>query len=251
MSFTKLKSTYKNRTKVQFEESDFMSFGIIDEDGNLTNADALLADESPIRHSRLFCTRWNGLNKAPGTIDSIDDKEYSGGLISLLQYGTDFVTNNSKKTWKKVADGRIEMPDYPERAILEGIVNALIHRDYCEIGSEVHIDMFDYRIEIYSPGGMCDGTKVQERELTQIPSKRRNPIIADIFNRLRYMDRRGSGFKKILNDYEIQQGYKESMKPEFNSDNDSFLLILKNINFTEKTAIKNGDKKTAIENQRF
>ena len=44
------------------------------------------------------------------------------------------------------------MPDYPDRAVLEGVVNALIHRNYMEIGSEVHIDMFDDRIEIYSPG---------------------------------------------------------------------------------------------------
>lgn len=46
------------------------------------------------------------------------------------------------------------MPDYPDRAVLEGVVNALIHRNYMEIGREVHIDMFDDRIEIYSPGGI-------------------------------------------------------------------------------------------------
>ena len=63
-------------------------------------------------------------------MDAKDDKEYSGGLISLLQDGTDFVNNNSKKAWKKTSDGRIEMPDYPERAVLEGLVNALIHRNY-------------------------------------------------------------------------------------------------------------------------
>ncbi len=41
------------------------------------------------------------------------------------------------------------------------------------------------------------------------------------------------------------------MKPEFNSDNDSFLLVLKNLNYTKKTAIKNGDTKSSIlENQR-
>ena len=51
------------------------------------------------------------------------------------------------------------MPDYPDTAVLEGIVNALIHRDYLELGSEVHIDMFDDRMEIYSPGGMLDGAK--------------------------------------------------------------------------------------------
>lgn len=196
MAFTKLKSTYKLRTGNQFDDLDYESFGIVDEEKNLTNAGALLADESPIKHSRLFCTRWNGLDKAPGIVDAIDDKEYTGGLISLLQDGTDFVINNSKKAWKKTADGRIELPDYPERAVLEGLVNALIHRNYLEVGSEVHIDMFDDRIEIYSPGGMYDGTKVQDRNLMQVPSRRRNPIIADIFNRLKYMDRRAVALRK-------------------------------------------------------
>lgn len=44
-------------------------------DGRLTNAGALLADESPIRHSRLFCTRWNGLDQAHGIMDALDDME--------------------------------------------------------------------------------------------------------------------------------------------------------------------------------
>jgi predicted HTH transcriptional regulator len=123
------------------------------------------------------------------------------------------------------------MPDYPERALLEGIVNALIHRNYLELGSEVHVDMFDDRLEIYSPGGMCDGTKVQDRDLMRVPSRRRNPIIADIFNRLKYMDRRGSGFKKILSDYSTQPNYDEHLRPQFYSDNDSFVLVLKNINY--------------------
>jgi ATP-dependent DNA helicase RecG len=243
MAFTKLKSIYKIRIGLQFEDSDYESFGIIDEEKNLTNAGALLADESPIRHSRLFCTRWNGLDKAPGIVDAIDDKEYSGGLINLLQEGAEFVINNSKKAWKKITDGRIEMPDYPERAVLEGLVNALIHRNYLEVGSEVHIDMFDDRIEIYSPGGMYDGTKVQERDLMQVPSRRRNPVIADIFNRLKYMDRRGSGFKKIIGDYKMQPQYRECMEPKFNSDNDSFLLVLKNLNYENLEEIKSGDKK--------
>ena len=45
--------------------------------------------------------------------------------------------------------------------MLEGVVNALIHRNYLEIGSEVHIDMFDDRIEIYSPGGMVSGISLE------------------------------------------------------------------------------------------
>lgn len=45
------------------------------------------------------------------------------------------------------------MPDCPDRAVIEGLVNALIHINYMEKGREVHINMFDDRIEIYSPGG--------------------------------------------------------------------------------------------------
>ena len=88
-----------------------------------------------MRHSGLFCTRWNGLTKASGIVDALDDKEYTGSLVTLLQDGTDFV----RKAWRKVGDGRIEMPDYLDLAVLEGVVNALIHRNYMEIGSEVHI----------------------------------------------------------------------------------------------------------------
>ena len=131
------------------------------------------------------------------------------------------------------------------------IVNALIHRNYLDFGSEVHIDMFDDRMEIYSPGGMCDGSRVQERDLMKVPSRRRNPIIADIFNRLKYMDRRGSGFKKILNDYRNQPSYTQAIEPEFYSDNDSFLLVLKNLNYNRMVLINKGRVFTrTVENKR-
>lgn len=94
-----------------------------------------MTDESPIRHSRLFCTRWYGLDKASGVMEALDDKEYSGSLVSLLQNGEEFIKNNTKKRWKKTGNGRIEMPDIPERAALECLVNGLIHRDYLELSS--------------------------------------------------------------------------------------------------------------------
>ncbi len=169
--------------------------------------------------------------RASGIVDALDDKEYTGSLVTLLQAGTDFVRNNSRKAWRKVGDGCVEMPDYPERAVLEGIVNALIHRSYMEIGSEVHIDMFDDRIEIYSPGGMVSGISLEGKDLLKIPSKRRNPILADIFSRLKYMERRGSGFKKILADYEGQVEFDETKMPVFDADNDDFTLTLYNLDY--------------------
>lgn len=230
-AFTKLRSVYRQRTGLELENSDFLSFGLVDEDGMLTNAGALLADESPMRFSRIFCTRWYGLSKASGVMEALDDKEISGSLITLLQGGEEFVRNNTKKRWKKTGNGRVEMPEYPERAVLECIVNGLIHRDYMILGSEVHIDIFDDRMEIYSPGGMMDGSLVQNLDTDNISSKRRNPVIADVFSRMNYMERRGSGFKKIKEDYRNAVNYRSELEPKFYSDISSFIVTLYNLNY--------------------
>ncbi len=233
-SFSKLKAAYYKKTKKSMEMKDFESFGIVDKNGMLTNAGALLADESPIYCSRLFCTRWNGIDKASGVIDALDDEEYTGSLILLLEEGMNFARRNSKKMWKKESDRRVEYPEYPERSIFEGLVNGLVHRDYLDMGSEVHIDIFDDRLEIYSPGGMYDGTLIQDRDIDNVPSKRRNPVVADIFSRLDYMERRGSGFKKIMQAYEVEPNYTEDKKPVFYSNATEFRVILKNLNFTDE-----------------
>ena len=182
-------------------------------------------------------------------MEALDDKEYSGSLLTLLQDGEKFVKNNTKKRWKKVPDGRMEMPDIPERAALECIVNGLIHRDYLELGSEVHIDIFDDRMEVYSPGGMLDGSFVQNLDTDHVPSRRRNPVIADVFSRMNYMERRGSGFRKIKDDYRRAVNYRPELEPKFYSDTTSFWVILYNLNYhVAIDRIKK--KKQSLENEK-
>ena len=192
MSFSKLKSFHYKWLHRSFENNEFVSWGIIDEKGYLTNAGALLADESPIKQSRIFCTRWNGLTMTNGLNEAVDDVELEGCVIGQLQDAVSFVRNNSKKKWWKENDHREELPDYPERAVTETIANAIIHRDYMQMGSEVHIDIYDDRLEVYSPGGMMDGRLIQQLNPLEVPSKRRNPLLADFFSRLGLMERRGS-----------------------------------------------------------
>ena len=208
-----------------------ISFGLVNERGNLTNAGALLADESPIRYSRLFCTRWNGLNKSGGAVDALDDAEYSGSVISLIENGEAFIKRNCKMKWRKTANSREEMPEYVEQSYHEALVNALAHRDYLVNGSEVHIDIYDDRMEIYSPGGMPDGSMIQDRDPLTVPSTRRNPVLADVFNRLGYMERKGSGFGKIISGYEFQINYDESKRPSFRSDRYQFTVVMPNLNY--------------------
>ena len=187
------------------------------------------------RHSRVFCTRWKGLTKAHGLMEALADREFSGGLISLFRNTMEFIETNTRVMWRKTGDGRINYPEYPERAYEEGLVNALIHRDYLELGSEVHVDIYDDRMEITSPGGMPSGHCVQELDARQVTSKRRNPVIADLFQRLDLMERRGSGFKKILDAYAFESEKRgETVEPRFESTQTDFFLILPNLNYGRK-----------------
>lgn len=92
---------------------------IADADGILTNAGALLADESPIWYSRVFCRRWEGLTKSGGVMDAVDSGEYEGSLIYLLNESTAFIRRNMRVMWKKLSNTREDYPDYQERAYIE------------------------------------------------------------------------------------------------------------------------------------
>ena len=108
----------------------------------------------------------------------------------------------------------------------------LMLRDYCEIGSEVHIDIFDDRMEISSPGGMPSGDLVQQLDWMKVTSIRRNPVIADLFQRLDLMERRGSGFKKVLDAYAFESEKRGvSIRPEFRSARSAFFAVLPNLNY--------------------
>ena len=231
MAFSKLRSVHYKRLQRSFDDSEFTSWGIIDENGKLTNAGALLADESPVRQSRIFCTRWNGLDMTSGLGEAIDDVELEGCVIGQLQDAVSFVRNNSRKKWWKENDYREELPDYPERAVTEAIANAIIHRDYMQMGSEIHIDMYDDRLEIYSPGGMMDGRLIQQLNPLTVPSKRRNPLLADFFSRLGLMERRGSGMKKIINTYRRYEHLSDYHAPVFTSNASEFHVTLWNLNY--------------------
>ena len=231
-AFSKLRERYKKWTGNSFDNKDLVSFGLADEGGFLTNAGALIADESPIRWSRLFCTRWNGLDKSGGTMDALDDAEYSGSVLSLIENGEAFIKRNARMMWRKTPNSREEMPEYVERSYHEALINALAHRDYLVYGSEVHIDIYDDRLEIYSPGGMPDGSMIQDRDPLTVPSTRRNPVLADVFNRLGYMERKGSGFGKILNSYKAQVNFVPSKAPTFRSDRYQFTVVMPNLNYS-------------------
>ena len=221
-SFTILANTFKDRTKQEWDKKYLLSFGLVTSEGNLTNAGALFADDCPLWQSRLYCTRWNGLEKN----DAINDSEFKGNILLLLREAMDFVKANTRKGWEKLPYGRKNKPEYAERAVLEALVNHFIHRDYTMMGGEVHLDIYDDRLTISSPGGMYSGQIVQDLLLEEISSDRRNPILADVMAQLDYMEKRGSGLKRICNETKALAGYKDDLKPIFKSTISQFMTTI-------------------------
>lgn len=82
LSFTLLSATIKERTSKKFNENkDFLSLGLANENGILTNAGVLLSDQGALKQSKIVCTKWKGLTKGVISEDATDDKEYTGSII--------------------------------------------------------------------------------------------------------------------------------------------------------------------------
>ena len=158
--------------------------------------------------------------------DAINDAEFTGNILLLLREAMAFVKANTRKGWEKLPDGRKNEPEYAERAVLEALVNHFIHRDYTVMGSEVHLDIYDDRLAITSPGGMYSGQTVQDLPIEEISSDRRNPILADVMAQLDYMEKRGSGLKRICYETRSLDGYKEELKPVFRSTTSQFMTTI-------------------------
>lgn len=221
-AFTILANTFKTRTSQEWNKKYLLSFGLVAGSGNLTNAGALFADDCPLWQSRLYCTRWDG--KAKG--DAINDAEFTGNVLMLLREAMNFVKSNTKKGWEKLPNGRKNKPEYAERAVLEAMVNHFIHRDYTVMGGEVHLDIYDDRLTVTSPGGMYNGMLIQDLDIADVSSERRNPILANVMAQLDYMEKRGSGLTRICNETQALDGYKDELKPVFKSTPTQFQTII-------------------------
>jgi len=89
---------------------------------------------------------------------------------------------------------REDMPEYPMRALREAITNAVMHRDYFEAGANVFVEIFDDRIEVSNPGGLPKGLTPAELGTRSV---RRNPLIADLLHRIAFIEKAGTGIRRM------------------------------------------------------
>ena len=125
--------------------------------------------------------------------------------------------------------------------IMQDFTYHLIHRDYTVMGGEVHLDIYDDRLVVTSPGGMYNGMLIQDLDIADVSSERRNPILANVMAQLDYMEKRGSGLTRIFNETKALDGYKEELKPVFKSTPTQFQTIIYATADTQNVGDHDGD----------
>lgn len=112
------------------------------------------------------------------------------------------------------------------------VLFAVIHRDYNFNGS-ILISLFYNRIEIVSLGGLVKGISI--KDIFNGVSETRNPNLANIFYRLKYVESFGTGIERIMETY--QEYYDK--RPIFQNTENTFKVILYNINYESEDVINN------------
>ncbi|MBI4789134.1 MAG: putative DNA binding domain-containing protein, partial [Chloroflexi bacterium] len=105
----------------------------------------------------------------------VDRRMIEGTATELIEQGVRFVLDNMKVGGIIQGIFREDIPEYPEEAVREAMVNAVIHRDY-SIQQKILVRMFDDRLEIENPGGLPSGVTLEM--LLQNPRPYpRNPLV--------------------------------------------------------------------------
>ena len=153
-------------------------------------------------------------------IDEILDRNLFVNISIISQFQKTLeVFNRYYKYEQILGSERIEKELIPEKAFRETIANALIHRTW-DVNSNIRVSMYEDKIEISSPGGLPSGISEKEYLNGQI-SQLRNPILANIFFRLKYIEMFGTGIRRI------NESYKDyAIKPAFEIFENSIKITL-------------------------
>ena len=133
------------------------------------------------------------LYRTPNKADVMDIKEFYDDFITNYENVMKYIMIFLSKEIKIKGLKRIETLEIPEEALREALINAMVHRDYF-IQGRAQIDIYPDRLEITNPGKLL----FDEKDLGEI-SIARNPIIFDLAHRLHYVEKIGSGIKRIRN----------------------------------------------------
>ena len=151
-----------------------------------------------------------------------DSKEFGGSVFQQFTNTINYLAlcNKTISVIKDIV--RTDKQDYPEEAIREALLNALVHRDYSFSGSII-INITDYKIEFISLGGLLPG--LSPDDIRSGISQPRNKNLAEVFYRLRLIESYGTGIRRIFNLYADCP-----KQPEIEVTTHTFNIILPNRN---------------------
>ena len=222
------------RYNVEFSDSKYRALGITAaSDGLYSNLALIISDQcSHTTKVAVFADKDN--------TEFRDSKEFGGSIFEQLDntYAYLSLCNKTAATFKGLA--RIEKSDYPEEALREALLNALVHRDYSFSGSII-INVNDQEMEFISIGGLLPG--LSPEDIRSGISQPRNKKLADIFHRLRLIESYGTGIRKI---FKLYTDCAEQPRIEVTAN--TFKIILPNMNQAEES---NGDVGISVQMQRI
>lgn len=224
LTFAYAEKIFQER-QVAFDEARKRTLGLLDADGYYTNAALLLSDQCG---HIIRCAVYEGTGKSKFKTR----KEFFGSILKQLDDMFSFLSlnNNLRSTFDGLR--RIDYADYPEEALREALLNAVVHRDYDYSGSII-INIYDDRMEFISLGGLVKGLTLED--IKGGVSQPRNTVIANVFYRLELIESYGTGIQRMLESY-AGSGFE----PEFTPAPASFVVTLPNRN-AEKSQADNLD----------
>ena len=214
LTFQEATEVFKRRN-MRLDRQDLLELGLVDAWGTYTNLAYLLSDQCDPT-----------IKVAIETDDSVRSREIvepRGSLFAQLD-GAIAALDRFNRKFVKTLDGREisarEYREFPAEALNEAIVNAIVCRDYSKPISTL-IRLYADRVEILSYGALVDG--IDAKDLPLGVSASRNPKLAGVFRRLRYIDSLGQGLAGIR---KIYQG--SGVEPKFEISDNFFRVTLFN-----------------------
>ena len=139
----------------------------------------------------------------------------------LVELALEFVRRNTRINIERIGGRRVERPEYPSDVLRECIVNALIHRDYMLINSDIEMAIYCDRFEIISPGRLTNG--ITPEHMRAGVRSARNLLLKDVMRDYRYLEHMGMGIpRKIIKGMKNHNG----TEPDLEVHGERFLLRL-------------------------
>jgi len=193
LNLEKLKKIFKENKK-DFSKEKLLNLGLIKTEGkDLKVTKGLGIILGIYENTTINCARFKG-----NSMDIfLDKKEFTGNIFEKIENIQLFFENHLNLSSKFEKFQRKDILEIPILALREGVINAIVHRDYSNQGRDIKIGIYDDIVEIISPGGLPSTLTIDQ--IYSGRSEIRNRVLARIFKEFNFIEKWGSGINRMIN----------------------------------------------------